>query len=198
MVEPNVSTLDILKAQRARKAAARHQAEEQSESESESESEIPPQTSPTSTPPLVSTSAAGCQPRRAPSSEPPHGHPSQASQQPHARPSTLLFSCWSSATSSAFIRTSTTPPFPGFRTAACMSNSVNPKAAFLIIICQKTMSPQEKHYLITVCLMFLPLGYHFLSPGSRPFISLIIYMYVYVLASDYLLNSLHQSAIPMV
>ena len=38
MVEPNVSTLDILKAQHARKAAARHQAEEDKSSATESES----------------------------------------------------------------------------------------------------------------------------------------------------------------
>ena len=38
MVEPNVSTLDILKAQRACKAAARHQAEEDKSSETESKS----------------------------------------------------------------------------------------------------------------------------------------------------------------
>ena len=36
MVEPNVSTLDILKAQCAHKAAARHQAEEDKSSETES------------------------------------------------------------------------------------------------------------------------------------------------------------------
>ena len=93
MVELNVSTLNILKAQHACKAAARHQAEEQSETKSETEPETPPQTSPTlnawhSTPPLTSTSTAGHQLHWAPSSEPPRGHPSQAYQQPHAWPST--------------------------------------------------------------------------------------------------------------
>ena len=41
MVEPNVSTLDLLKAQRARKAAAK-KAKEESETESETEPENPP------------------------------------------------------------------------------------------------------------------------------------------------------------
>lgn len=44
MVEPNVSTLDLLKAQRARKAAAK-KAKEESETESETEPENPPPTS---------------------------------------------------------------------------------------------------------------------------------------------------------
>jgi hypothetical protein len=97
MLEPNVSTLDILMAQRARKAAAKRQAEEESETESESENEIrnPAHTSNAqpsgsgSTPTLTSTSPAGGL-HQAPSSEleSPQGRPSHAFQQARVRPST--------------------------------------------------------------------------------------------------------------